>query len=122
MTSTRGLTPNHVQTDYLVRRTGLNRLCIFITSLEPQPNDPRLVFQGMDALLIHDDRNAVLLPGFPVEYAEEIRRSQTILIGEREAFQPGQHHAAASFPVQRFYEAGVAFTRQAGKAQKAANQ
>ncbi len=109
-----GANNTRIQSDYEVRRTGLNRLCIVIDGSEEAAANPRLILNGTEAILIHDEVNAIVLPEFPMQYVNEMLRSGTVLIGEKESVPANGFMASYSgnTPVRRFYEASVSAVRE----------
>ncbi|NCC21856.1 MAG: hypothetical protein EOM26_05260 [Alphaproteobacteria bacterium] len=99
-----------VQSTYEVRRTGLNRLSIIIEGLDEKVNNPRLLLNGDEAILVHDERNSIVLPEFPQQYLPELLQSSSVLVGEKEPPPRGPVtglYSASRSLVRRFYEADV---------------
>ena len=111
-----------VQSDYEVRRTGLNRLSIIINGIDDIALNPRLIINGDDAILVHDERNSVVLPEFPQKYVAEMLQSRTVLIGEKEPEPQGPMTTMFSpyrTPIRRFYEALVCISQEGVAASEA---
>jgi hypothetical protein len=113
-----------IQSNYEVRRTGLNRLSIIIEATNEAARNPRLILNGDDAVLVHDEANSIVLPEFPQQYVPELLQNHTVLIGEKEpqpfsgSFGLGVYAMSRS-PVRRFYEAIVCVSREGIAARQA---